>query len=451
MGEARLKVARLKARLKLVRSKVRSKVRLKVVRLKVRKERLHVKFGERKHRGILCLREVLSMLVHCVYFRDLDILGTWAAWLCGYRNRRAESYGKEHWEHMDCTPFETDEAELKKLGLAFFLRKEPHPNTSAPRLAIVLRGTIPYKLRDLLPDLKIAAELLQEDKRFRRCRDLIWEVIQDFRNTHGGSNEMICIAGHSLGAAIALKVGIELKTRETSIDTHLFNPPMLTFASMLTWKFLPGKSSPIINTKDDADVVHRRKSSGVGALLQTALVNVLKPEVLSKEWNEFEKLNDWSPHFYLNPSDLICLQYLKYYRKRHGNATLANVVDPQVVITRLFGQKAKYLRNVVPSADLYISHKFKRNPLLAHSLKQWHKYTDTAIKLEKEQARLLAGGRHIAHETHELGNRIAHESHDIGSRFAHEAHELGSHFAHKAHALGSRLVHGRHRWLSSGS
>ena len=435
MGEVRLKVARLRARLKLVRSKVKSKVRLKV-----RKERLHVKFGERKHRGISCLREVLSMLVHCVYFRDLHILGTWAAWLCGYRNRRAESYGKEHWEHMDCTSFGTDEAELQKLGLAFFLRKEPHPNTSAPRLAIVLRGTIPYKVRDLLPDLKIAAELLQETDRFVSCLNLIWEVIQYFKNTNGGSNEMICIAGHSLGAAIALKVGIELKNRQTSIDTHLFNPPMLTFASMLTWKFLPGKSTPIINTKDDADVVHHRKSSRVGDLLQTALVNVWKPEALSKEWNEFEKLHDWSPHFYLNPSDLICLQYLKYYRKRHGNTTLVNVVDPQVVITRLFGQKAKYLRNVVPSADLYISHKFKRNPLLAHSLKQWHKYTDTAIKLEKEQARLLAGGRHIAHETHELG-----------SRFAHEAHELGSHFAHKAHALGSRLVKGRHRWLKSGS
>lgn len=422
MGEVRLKVARAKARLRLVVSKVRSKVRSKG-----RKARQYVNFEKRKHRGISCLREVLSMLVHCVYFRDLDIVGTCTAWLCGYGNRRAENYGKEHWEHMDLKQFKTDEAELKRLGLAFFLRKEPYPTTSAPRLAIVLRGTIPYKPRDLLPDLKIAADLLQEDKRFLVCRDLIWKVIQYFKNMNGGSNEMICIAGHSLGAAIALKVGIDLRTRETSIDTHLFNPPMLTFASIVTWKFLPVKTTPIINTKDDA---------WFRPVLKAALVNVLNSEALSEEWNQFQKLQDWIPHLYVNPSDLICLQYLKYYRKRHGKVTVANVVDLQAVITRLFGQKAKYLRNVVPSADLYISHKFNRNPLLAHSLKQWHKYTDTAIKLKKEQARLLPSGRHSAHETHNIGS------------LAHGAVELGNHLLHKGI---SHVVEGRHKWRLSGS
>jgi hypothetical protein len=338
-------------------------------------------------------RRVLAMLVHWVYFRDLDPLGTWAARALGYGNRRAESYGKEHWEHMDCTPFRTGKAELTRLGLAFLIRKDPHPYNGAPRLAIVLRGTIPYKVADLLLDLKVGAALLEEDERFRRCGDLIRAVIQDFRNRNGGPNE-ICIAGHSLGAAIALKVGIDLKLRGTSIETHLFNPVMLTYVSILTGQFLPGESTSIINTEDDADGVHRRNSSGFGASLRTRLLKVVLPKALSKEWNEFERLHDWSPHFYLNPRDLVCLQYLKFYRRRrHRDATPLNVVDPQGVMTRLFGEDGKYLRNVVPSANLYISHKFEGNLVLAHSLKQWHKYTDTDIKLESEPVRLLAGGR----------------------------------------------------------
>lgn len=91
----------------------------------------------------LSLRSALSMLVHGVYFRDLDRLGDTAATFLGYQNGRAENYGKRHWVPFRPIEMHADR-DLKKLGLEFLFRRDAHPNDVAPRLAIVLRGTIPH-------------------------------------------------------------------------------------------------------------------------------------------------------------------------------------------------------------------------------------------------------------------------------------------------------------------
>ncbi|KAG0605741.1 hypothetical protein M758_9G084600 [Ceratodon purpureus] len=317
----------------------------------------------------LSLRQIMVVLVHYVYFRDLEHRAERElAKALGYQDDDAEKAGREHWQpiaYKDIDP-NVDAKKLKKLGLEILqpVAGDLHPNKNAPRLAIVLRGTLPLPqyLRDFGSDAKIALEILTRSKRVMECQKLILKVIKDFLS-RGGSQNQICMAGHSLGAAIALLVGKELVyAHGIHIDTHLFNPPLLTFASIAS-----GELSQIS--------LSRRS-------LRTSKMK------LDAEWEKFKKLLDWIPHFYLNPSDIICLQYIRYYEKQHEVLTEENVEkSKQARITRqplkFFKKDVNIISNVVPSADVWISRKYKSNPVLAHSLKQWHQDPESAdIRLE---------------------------------------------------------------------
>lgn len=357
----------------------------------------------------LSLREVLAVLVHCVYFRDLEHRAELKlAKALGYQDEDAEKAGREHWQPMAYEEIgaDVDAKKLKKLGLAFFrpMAGDPHPNKNAPRLAIVLRGTLPLPqfVRDLGADAEIGLEILPESKRVMQCQDLILKVVNDFLD-QGRSQDQICMAGHSLGAGIALLIGKHLvSAHDIHIDTHLFNPPLLTLATIATGEFLPGKRVQRLLDATVRRLVRKlydeMEASGVGTLHHNdPMDSVEAEEKLDAEWKEFKKLRNWIPHFYLNPSDIICLQYIRYYEKQHEMATEENVEkSKQARITRRvfkkwFGKDVNIISNVVPSADVWISRQYKTNLLLAHSLKQWHQYPESADIRLKFQPRLLAG------------------------------------------------------------
>lgn len=392
------------------------------------------------------MRRVMSMLVHYVYVRDLSDGGMNVAWLMGYSNECAEGYGRDHWDPYPCN---ASSKELSELGLAFLERRDPHPTLFAPRLAIVLRGTIPYIAADIIEDLRIAAERQRNTHRLRRCLVLCDEVIRRFLEERPGATaDQISIAGHSLGAGLAFLIGKHFATdqkRGLYFDTHCFNPPLVTYTSIVSGQAIPnnifelserkrlahGSNQQAITPKSDLRTVwtslmgngvtpspkfqlavQQTTGSELGIFAST-WVRTFGPEALDQEWQEFVALEHWSPNMYLNPSDLVCLQYIKYYEKRQGKANILNVVEPQGIITRLFGKDAKYISNVVPSAKLYISKMFHNNPLLAHSLKQWHKYQELEMQskmLERFEARLLGGHghhfRHLAHEAHMFVQRL---------------------------------------------
>ena len=163
-------------------------------------------------------RAVMSMLVHCAYFRDLDQLTRMAAWWLDYNNSRAKNYGEYYWRELQ----PASKLELKELGLAFFRREPGHRNPGAPDLAVVLRGTVLTKPADWSADIKRFLQLLDTTERVERTMELILDVLKDFPD-----DNQICMAGHSLGAAIALIVGGRLYNRKIHIDTHLFNPPLV--------------------------------------------------------------------------------------------------------------------------------------------------------------------------------------------------------------------------------
>jgi hypothetical protein len=104
------------------------------------------------------------MLVHCVYFRDLNPLEELGTWIGNYNNAQAKNYGDQHWK-----PYPVGGngsiGQLKDLGLAFLRRKSSHCNSNAPSLAIILRSTIPTNPLDILADVRIGVERLNHSNR----------------------------------------------------------------------------------------------------------------------------------------------------------------------------------------------------------------------------------------------------------------------------------------------
>ncbi|KAG0625358.1 hypothetical protein M758_2G048300 [Ceratodon purpureus] len=411
----------------------------------------------------LSRREVVAMLVHCAYFRDLAALAWPVAKLLNYQDNRSEEYGEKFWAPLTSVHnVILKTGKLKELRVAFYLRRKDieHPLTTtgpAPHLVIALRGTLPYLSKDYKDDIRISGEILLESERVKECLILIEKVIQEFLSTPGRSKDEICLAGHSLGAGIALLVGKHLAASGTNIDTHLFAPPLLTLASIA--RDLLHHPSGVTNELQDrlffTKLTDRMKESGVGVVVTDeekhsgvgtigdAIVETFGKRSLDQEWKEFQKLRDWVPHFYLNRNDIVCVHYITYYEEqvdRQVAATRHNIdISEQGIITRFFGGDAKYINNVVPSANLYIS-KFSEEKdlmghLMAHSLMQWHRFTNADIMLKEFQARLLTGYKD--HTTERAMQYSGHKLHDAG----HKLHELGRSVLSKAHRHGPGTGH----------
>lgn len=338
------------------------------------------------------LSVLMAMLVHWCYFRDLNPLEEAAAWFMEYNNKRAKKYGELHWEPHPCD--EQYPGELKYLGLAFLRKRINHSdNPNAPDLAIVLRGTIPTNLADLEADWKIGIQKFDHTHRVVRTSELILQVVKKFRKDYPG--KQICMAGHSLGAAIALIVGgcLYSSTHKIDIETHLFNPPLLTLVDVANWG-VPTAPEDTCRFKLNFSVI---KEALIGN----------KAATINKEWEQFQRLQHWVPKLHLNPGDPICREFISFYTGEGRRVrSPGDIISPQGVLSGLFSENVRILKNVVPSADLYIS-TWRANPKwyakhapgllkevvagrLPHSLRQWHKYTEEYIGLDRvHHARLL--------------------------------------------------------------
>ncbi|CAA7402004.1 unnamed protein product [Spirodela intermedia] len=164
---------------------------------------------------------------------------------------------------------------------------------AAPRAVVALRGTLLSGAtirRDLEDDLRFLAwESLRGSARFAGALHAVAAAAE----RHGGA--AVCVAGHSLGAALALQVGKALAKEGVLVECHLFNPPSISMAASFksfgekaaaAWKRLRGG--------DDGD--------GDGAA--AAAAGEGEAAAAAKK----EK-NRWAPHLYVNNSDYICCYY----------------------------------------------------------------------------------------------------------------------------------------------
>ncbi|TVU38802.1 hypothetical protein EJB05_12192, partial [Eragrostis curvula] len=99
---------------------------------------------------------------------------------------------------------------------------------SAPRYVVAFRGTMLWqstRFADLHHDLKIALNEQHEFGRYRDARHTVAELLNGIACGRVPAG-IVLLAGHSLGASIALDVGRQvMEERRWCLPTFLFNPP----------------------------------------------------------------------------------------------------------------------------------------------------------------------------------------------------------------------------------
>lgn len=128
--------------------------------------------------------------------------------------------------------------------------------SKAPKAIIALRGTLLRAAtirRDIQDDLRILTmEDLSGSCRFHKTLEAVRTAVGKY-----GSSE-VCMAGHSLGAGLALQVGKALALEGIFVEAHLFNPPSVSlpmgFRSIgdkieILWNVVKGMTRTILPSK----------------------------------------------------------------------------------------------------------------------------------------------------------------------------------------------------------
>lgn len=95
----------------------------------------------------------------------------------------------------------------------------------APKIVVAFRGTITKPgsfAGDLRLDLQILRNRLHTTARFRTAFDAVKKYVCD------RGRENVWIAGHSLGAAMAMLAGRRMAEEGHFLEAHLFNPPFVS-------------------------------------------------------------------------------------------------------------------------------------------------------------------------------------------------------------------------------
>ncbi|RLN33433.1 GDSL esterase/lipase [Panicum miliaceum] len=174
-----------------------------------------------------------------------------------------------------------------------------HP--SAPSYIIAFRGTMPRDpafFSDMLDNFSILLNKQHLCGRFRHAREKVGELLLSLRSIPGnGNGGAVWLAGHSLGASIALDVGRDLmSTRGLNLPTFLFNPPHVSLA-------------PVISEEARRDVYT------MGYIGKRLLGKAL-PRHKDHMDDLFRKLSPWEPNLYVHPEDAICKGFIDYFEQR---------------------------------------------------------------------------------------------------------------------------------------
>lgn len=193
--------------------------------------------------------------------------------------------------------------EEKSINLAVYRWNSASPAPPPPqKVVIAVRGTLP-RMDDGWHNMHIPLQRLHETPRYKE----IMAAVKSAVATHG--SQEVCIVGHSLGAALGLLVARSLAVDESvRIESHLFNP-------VYPYTWVPGPHELIGDEALWSTIRAMRYAATVG--LTHLLVDA---ETRSSVEAEFLRLQDWTPHIYVNKGDPICRGYWEYF---HSHERLA--------------------------------------------------------------------------------------------------------------------------------
>ncbi|XP_044948829.1 GDSL esterase/lipase At4g10955-like [Hordeum vulgare subsp. vulgare] len=238
-----------------------------------------------------------------------------------------------------------------------------HP--SAPLYVVAFRGTMPNHpdwavvMKDLYLDFKIVINKLKKRTRSKLACGAVDELM-DGQASLGSAD--VWLAGHSLGASLALDVGRDMmEKRELNLPTFLFNPPQVSLTAA-------------VNFVKAQDVAKRHLHfTSYFFKAGAATVSGCHRERMEKL---FDRLSPWVPNLYLHDKDWICQGFIDYFELRQRFldrfprvASKSMTLSYRDMLWRLLG-KDKERPHLLPSAMLW---KTSQISLGAHGLQQWWK------------------------------------------------------------------------------
>ncbi|KAI3453829.1 hypothetical protein Pfo_010492 [Paulownia fortunei] len=212
----------------------------------------------------------------------------------------------------------------------------------APRYVIALRGTITKGdafTRDLELDIHMIRNGLHQTSRFETAIQAVRHVVATF----GSAN--VWLAGHSLGAAMAM---------------------------------LAGKNMAKTGRIKDKKVKHGIRIAG--SVITAGLALAMKNNhQATRSGGTFVALSAWLPYLYVNPADHICSEYIGYFehRKRMEDIGAGNIERLATqhsiggLLLNAMGKQSEEPLHLIPSANLTVNLTPARDFKDAHGIHQW--------------------------------------------------------------------------------
>lgn len=304
-------------------------------------------------------RAVAAVLIQAVYIVDSE----------------NKSLASEWWTALGFNKIKDISDDISTIVFAsVFEYKSPHGSTAtnrAPEYVIAFRGT--KDLHDIITDVStLPLENLADANRVTKANACVDRLISD-HGLRGPRAKRLWLAGHSLGASVAICVAVHLleaRFPAENFDTFLFNPPFPGFAT----------------TNDE-------KKKGVNQKFENMVGDLLKGYDLGTVAEEpWKRLQNWLPNLYVNSNDVICNGFIDCFEQdergmRAGLAAVSAEASDGKVVTVYWKESKHKSLFLIPGGDLYVNRSKRMswikvfcNPggsleglFRVHELKQWWK------------------------------------------------------------------------------
>ncbi|KAF5766837.1 putative fungal lipase-like domain, alpha/Beta hydrolase [Helianthus annuus] len=277
-----------------------------------------------------------------------------------------EAHASPWWErfHFQLNHVLVDDTDLSYFGAIYelkyahpcFYQSTPYP----PRYVIAFRGTLITSLtryEDMKLNMRCVFAKLYESLRFRKAFEAVWNTVIAI----GPAN--VWIAGHSLGASIAMLVGKNMAKSRYHLETYLFNPP---FISVLPIEQMIKNET----LKDGVRIAGSFMTAGIATAM-----NIHRDD---SEEDLFTLLSEWTPYVYVNPSDPICSEFIGYFQHREKMdemgvgkyERIATQYSFGSLVSGAIGRDMEPL-HIVPTAYMTVNISSSEDLRQAHGIVQW--------------------------------------------------------------------------------
>ncbi|KMT16022.1 hypothetical protein BVRB_3g051990 [Beta vulgaris subsp. vulgaris] len=271
--------------------------------------------------------------------------------------------------HFQCIQILVDQVDSSTFGAIFEYKRYNSDyfhlmgyQSVPPKYVIAFRGTLAKpdtRKRDYYLDIQLALNGLTRNSRYQTAFQAVESILVQC------SPRNVWLAGHSLGAAIALQVGKDMAKKGCYIETYLFNPP---YTSAPVEKL----DNPYL--KSGARIA----TSVVTAGLSLALKGT-KNKYITHQHDPFTILSSWIPYLFVNPQDPICCEYIGYFEHREkmegwGVGAIERIATKNSVVGLLSGAVGRdgEALHLIPSAFVVKNMIVREQELkVAHGIHQW--------------------------------------------------------------------------------